>query len=124
MTGILFILKRIGYFVYDNWRFFLPLVGIVVIAITLTFAYKGCTKKPIKFDEREIHEAQKAIADADRAKQVEILAKSDAKEQVADDISVNAQTNTVNAIYESKKKWNSATDEEIRAELERRAREE
>lgn len=122
MIPPLWLANILGWIVAHKRALFVAFLGFVLFLLVV-FAYKGCTAREIKLDQKEIIEAQKAIAENDRAKQIEILAKSDAKEQVADDISVNASTNTVNAIKESKDKWNAASDEQIRAELERRAKE-
>lgn len=96
--------------------------GVLLLIILIIVGYRSCGKSSPKFDEKEILEARTAIENQDRAKQIEILAKSDAKEAVAEEIITNANAVKINAIYESKKKWSEATDAEIQAELERRAK--
>ena len=54
---------------------------------------------------------------------IEVLAQSDAQEKAADGVAANAKANTVNAIQESKKEWSDKSNEELAAELERRAKE-
>lgn len=123
MTAILLELwkriKLIGYFLFDNWKYTLPAILLILLVL---FAWKSCGKKEIKLDQKAIIEAQQAIEANDRQKMVEVLATSDAKEAVADETAANASAVTVNVIKESKDKWNAASDEAIRAELERRAK--
>ena len=99
------------------WMQILVVVGIVALVATVSLYFR---KKP-RLDQKQIVEAQQAIAEQDRAKMVEILAISDAKEAEADGYVANAKVETVNAIQESKKKWSEASNDELAKELERRA---
>lgn len=99
------------------WMQILVVVGIVALVATISLYFR---KKP-KLDQKQIVEAQQAIAEQDRAKMVEILAISDAKEAEADGYVANSKVETVNAIQESKKKWNELSNDELAKELERRA---
>lgn len=100
----------------------LYVVAVIALLSLVVFAYRGCTKKQIKLDEKAIAEAQQAIAENDRKKMVDVLAKSDAEEAVADGIIANSKSETINKIAESKDKWSAASDEDVRKELEARAR--
>jgi hypothetical protein len=106
-------------FVQRHWRLFLG--GLLALtAVFLVFGYCRKADAP-KLDQKEIIQAQQAIAAQDEAKMREILVQSDAREKVADDTAINAKAATVNAIQESREKWRDAEAEEMAAELERRA---
>lgn len=110
---------------WGQWKWPLKVAFIVVVLIILfsiVGVFRSCGKKEIKLDQKAIIEAQQAIEANDRQKMVEVLATSDAKEAVADETATNASAVTVNVIKELKDKWNAASDEDIRAELERRAK--
>jgi hypothetical protein len=94
------------------------LVGVFVLVFALWM--RSCMTKPAKLDQQEIIKAQQAIAVEDRKQMVEILASSDAREAVIDGNLSNAKADTINAIYDSKVKWNQASDDEVKAELLRR----
>lgn len=96
------------------------LIGVFVLVFALTM--RSCFKKTPKLDEAEIQKAQQAIAVEDRKVMVEILANSDAKEAVADNVSANADVVKINTLKESRDKWSEATVDEMTAELERRAK--
>lgn len=96
------------------------LIGVFVLIFALTM--RSCFKKTPKLDEAEIQKAQQAIAVEDRKVMVEILANSDAKEAVADNVSANADVVKINTLKESRDKWANATVDEMTAELEARAK--
>ncbi len=123
LANLLVNLFNFDFDVAKKWarRIFVGIVALIVLIIVV-FVFRACNKRTVKFDEKEILEAQTAIANQDRQKQIEILAKSDAKEAVAEEIIANADAIKINTIHESKKKWSEATDAEIQAELERRAK--
>jgi hypothetical protein len=103
------------------------LLGIVLLSVVF---YKACNRPP-KLNQVEIQKAQKAIAEQDRKEMIQVLAESEAREQVADEAreqvadetAVNANAEKLNAIHESKEKWATASTDDMAAELERRARE-
>lgn len=105
--------------IYANKRTVAILAAILVIAILSVVFSRSCGSKP-KLNEAEIQKAQQAIAVEDRKQMVEILTSSDAREAAIDGNLSNAKANTVNAIHEARHKWQNATDDEIKAELERR----
>ncbi len=45
MTGFLFLIKKVWWFVFDNWRIVVPvIVGIVLLILVIT-TFKSCGKK-------------------------------------------------------------------------------
>ena len=120
-----FITKLTGWDVSKVQRYvFWSLAGVIVIlCVAVGLWVKSCASKPPKLDQKEIQRAQTAIAEQDRKEMIQVLAESDAKEKAADATAVEANTVTVNAIAESKAKWSNASNEEMAAELERRAKE-
>ena len=118
--GFLFILKRIGYFALDNWRVVLPVAVGAAILLWLLIHY-GCQKPAPKLNNEEILKSQQAIAVQDRQTQIAILANSDVREQQIDANVAAGRNATVNAIADSKAEWSQKSNEELAAELERRA---
>lgn len=117
----LFIANIFGW-VVSHWRPVAIGAAIAVIAIASILFVRSCGKRAVKLDEAAIQKAQQAIAERDQKAMVEVLAESDANEAVADATSVNANVIKVNALKESRDKWNNASLEEMQAELERRAK--
>jgi hypothetical protein len=115
---MLFLANAWGYLV-AHWRTVAILAAILVIAIASILLTRSCGSKP-KLNEAEIQKAQQAIAVEDRKQMVEILTSSDVREAAIDGNVSNAKADTVNAIHEARHKWQNATDDEIKAELERR----
>lgn len=97
----------------------LVLLVIVIIGISL----KSCFTKTPKLNQVEIQKAQQAIAAQDRKEMIEVLAQSDAREKAADATEIEANVVKQNAVAESKKQWADASNEDMAAELERRAKE-
>ena len=119
MTGILFFIKRCFWFLWDN-----PRIVVVVLALALLLIVglqmKGCFKRTPKLNEAEIRTAQQAIADQDRSKMIEVLTASEVREKNIDANVANAKADTLNAIHESKIKYNDMTNEELAREIEAR----
>lgn len=112
------IVEKIIAFIVKNWR-----VGLIVVVAIAVLSMGWCIfkPKPAKLDEKAIQAAQKAIADNDRATMEKILVESDVKEKQIDGTISNSKMDTYNAIEESKKKVSTMTNEELAAELNRRA---
>lgn len=124
MTGILFFLKRVVWFLWDNKRITLIGLAIFVLLIAGIFTYRGCKARRARLNQEEIIKLQKAIAESDRQAMEKILVDSDVREKKIDENVVNAKTDTINAIADAKKKASQMSNEELAAELERRAKEE
>lgn len=120
LAGIGFFLKRLVYFVIDHWKIILPVIAILIIGI---FVYRACNKPP-KLDEKAIQKAQRAIAENDRKAMEEVLIESEVAEKQIDQNLANADRQKLEAISEARKKVSQMNNEELAAELERRAREE
>lgn len=110
------ILANIIGWITAHWRTVAILAAIFVIALGSILIVRSCGSKP-KLNEAEIQKAQQSIAVEDRKAMQEVLISSDVREAVIDSEISNAKAETVNAIHDSKVKWNQATDEEIKAEL-------
>lgn len=108
-------LKRVFWFVIDNWKVVLPVVLVLVASIWL---YRACSRPP-KLDEKAIQKAQQAIAEQDRKAMVEILAESDTKEAEIDSNLKQIELDREAA----KKNYTGLSNEQLGAELERRAKE-
>lgn len=96
----------------------LVLIGIVliVIAIPSIFIFRACNRPP-KLDEKQIQKVQKAIAAEDRKEMIKILAESDVREAGIDD-SIKA---VEQATEDATKNYNGKSNEDLAAELNRRA---
>lgn len=113
---IMFILKRLGFFVIDNWR--AVVVTLAVLAITLVIASKACNRQP-KLDEQQIQRAQKAIADHDRKEMIEVLTESAVAERNIDANLANSDRERLKAFDDARRRASSMTNDELAAELER-----
>lgn len=111
---MLFFIKRIGFFIVDNWKPFA--IGLAILLIVI-FVYRTCQPAPPKLDQDAIIKAQQAIEKNDRKAMVEVLAASDVKEAGADNSIILIEQ----ATEEAKKNYNGLSNEEIAAELNRRA---
>jgi uncharacterized membrane protein YvbJ len=117
LAAIWFFLKRVFWFVVDNWRIVLPAVVLLVAGV---FVYRACNRPP-KLDEKAVQRAQTAIATQDREEMTKVLVESDVNEKHIKDEAADAHAQTVNATEDAKKKAAAMTNEELAAELERRA---
>jgi hypothetical protein len=99
------------------------LIAIGLVLLFVVLAIRSCGRSTPKLNTVEIQKAQQAIATEDRKQMQEILVQSDAREKAADATAVNANNATVDAINESKQRWSEASNDEMAAELERRAKE-
>lgn len=107
----------------QRWVVWIVIAIIGVIVLIIAFSLKSCFTRTPKLDQQQIQKAQKAIETQDRKEMIEVLAQSDAQEKAADVSVIEANAVTQNAIQESKKKWSDASNDEMAAELERRAKE-
>lgn len=114
--GFLFILKRIGFFVFDNWKVVLPIIGALVLIV---FLFKACNRPP-KLDEKAIQKAQQAIATQDREAMTKVLTEIEVKEKQIDANAADAQAQTFTAIQNAKQKAAGLSNEQLAAELEKK----
>jgi hypothetical protein len=111
--------KLIGFFLWDNKKVVLPIIGILILTIWFT---RACNRPP-KLDEKAIQRAQQAIAENDREKMKEVLAESEVREQNIDANLAMADRQKVEALANARKKAEQMSNEELAAELERRMHE-
>lgn len=112
-------LKRVFWFVTDNWKVVLPAIGVLIVVI---FVYRACHKAP-HLNEAQIQKAQQAIAVQDREQMKEVLVESEVQEKQINANLANAETEKLNALAEARKKAEQMTNQELADELERRAKE-
>src|SRR4051812_8321865 len=106
-------------FIRAHWGWVI-LGAILLLLLIVGIFSKACGSNP-KLNEKQIHEAQKAIAEQDRKKMTEILAESDLSEKRIDANLANSEMQTVKTLQEAREKRANATNEQLAAELERRA---
>lgn len=111
--GIMFFLKRIGFFLIDNWRIVVPAVLLVIVVV---WASRACNKPP-KLDEQQTRKAQQAIAKDDRKQMLEVLAESDVRESGIDNSIKAAEEATAAA----KRNYLGKSNQELAEELNLRA---
>lgn len=109
-------------FIIAKWRWFAIFAGVVLLFVVIGFIFKAFNRPP-KLDQKQIQRAQTAIATADREEMTKVLVESDVREKQIDTNVAYANNATVDAINESKKTWANASNDELAAELERRAQE-
>lgn len=94
----------------------LLVVGLIFV-IALAVSMYSCLKPQPKLDQKEIIEAQQAIETGDRKKAIEILTNSTVREQGID----NSIKLAEEATEKAKREYGQLSNDEIAAELERRA---
>lgn len=105
----------------QRWMSMSLVIGVILIVlIASVLVFRSCANRKVKLNEKQIAEAQIAIAERDEAKTRAILIESDANEAEITATASNATAAKVNAVVESKDKWKDATLEEMAAELEKR----
>jgi uncharacterized membrane protein YvbJ len=109
-------------FVVAYWRWFVIFTAVVLVFVLIGFIFKAFHHAP-KLDQKQIQRAQTAIATQDREEMTKVLVESDVQEKKIDANVAYANTETVNAIADSKKQWADKSNDELAAELERRAQE-
>lgn len=116
MTGILFFLKRVGFFIIDNWRIVLIGVALLAVIIAAGLTYRWCGNRKARLNEQQIQKAQDAIKTKNDEKLKQILAEADTAEENIDANIKQAEENTRNA----KKKYDHLSSDELAKELESR----
>ena len=96
------------------------LAAAVVIAVVL--GMRNCdTSQPPQLSNAEIIAAQEAIAHNDREKMLQVLAESDARVAMVDKSLDEAKRAVDESVTKTYQEWSSRSNEELAAELERRA---
>lgn len=101
-------------------RGLVAVVFAVVFLIVLMISRCGDKPSNFKLNEAEIQRGEKAIKEANRKELEEILVDADVREKQIDKTIADGRTETINAIAESRKRYQEMTDAEIAAEFERR----
>lgn len=114
------ILKRIGYFFLDNWKIIVPVIVLLFLAI---FVWRSCSARKARLEQQEKIEAIKAIAEQDRQKMIEILVNSDIREKAIDANVSTGRQEVLEAVNASRRENANKSNEELAAELNRRAQE-
>lgn len=109
-------------FVIEKWRWFVIFGALLLVFVLIGFIFKAFHHGP-KLDQKQIQRAQTAIAKDDRDEMTRVLVESDVAEKKIDGNLAYSSTNTQNAIADSKKQWADRSNDELAAELERRAQE-
>lgn len=122
LATIAWFAKRVVWFVWDNKRVVLPIIGAVVLLVLVVFAYRGCSRSAPKLDEKQIQEAQRAIAENDRKVMERVLVESEVAEKAIDANLANAENEKLQAIQEARKKAAGMSNEELANALNERAR--
>ncbi|MER3478845.1 MAG: hypothetical protein C4287_23260 [Leptolyngbya sp. ERB_1_2] len=79
------------------------------------------TSQPPQLSNAEIIAAQEAIAHNDREKMLQVLAESDARVAMVDKSLDEAKRAVDESVTKTYQEWSSRSNEELAAELERRA---
>lgn len=119
IAAFLFLLKRIGFFFYDNWRELAILAGIAGVLVASMFVYRSCGR-PAKLNEQQIQRAEAAVKQRNDAELKQVLVEADVDAKRIDANVATAKAQTVNEIAESKKKYENMSLDELAAEFERR----
>lgn len=114
------LLNRVWDRLTGNWQVVLIVLAVAVTAYFIIPPIYSWLNPPPKLNENQIQRGEAAKKAGNDAELRQILVESDAAEAAAVERNVNSKSDTVNAIYESRKKWESATREEIQAEFDRR----
>lgn len=113
--GILFVLKRIGWFIYDHWKIVVPIIALIILGLW----FRSCwNKHKAKLNEQQIIAAQQAIAKQDREEMIKVLTEVAVEEKQIDTNVANATSEKLIAIQEAKRKAAKMTNEELAQRLE------
>jgi hypothetical protein len=113
----LMLANAVGY-VVAHWRWFAIGAAILVLVIATALIFRACKPSP-SLDQKEIIEAQQAIAKEDRKVMIEILTNSTVREQGID----NSIKAAEEATDKAKREYSQLTNDELAAELEKRSKE-
>jgi uncharacterized membrane protein YgaE (UPF0421/DUF939 family) len=116
-----FIANAFGLDISKVQRVLFFVIGIILafLVLLLVIQVRSCMNRPPKLDQKEIIEAQQAIAKEDRKQMIEILAESDVREQGID----NSIKLAEEATEKAKQNYSQFSNVELATELDRRAKE-
>lgn len=115
-------LKRVFWFVIDNWKIAVP--AILIVCLLFSFGmWKACSTPEARFNEEQIHRLQKAIAEDDRKEMLKVLEESKVEEAKIDGNLANAENEKLKVLSDIRKETAKKSNAELAAELERLARE-
>lgn len=118
---MLFFLKRIGFFMVDNWRALLIAAAAAALIILIALAFRGCRSGPVpKIDEAEIQRGEQAIRDRNRSELEAILTEVEVREREIDANVSGGEWATKQAEKDARDRYGRMTIEELRAEFEKR----
>lgn len=118
---MMFFLKRVGFFLVDNWRAVAIAAGIFLLLVLIIWGVRACNRPPVpKIDEAEIQRGEQAIRDRNRAELAEILAKVEVREREIDANVAGGEWATQQAEKDARSRYERMTIEELRAEFEKR----
>jgi len=107
----------------QRWLVIGMIVLIAVVVLILGLWLRSCFHKAPSLNQEEITKAQQAIAANDRKVMVDILANSNARQAATDQTVSNAKAAANDAATQARKDAANMSNEELAAELERRAKE-
>jgi uncharacterized membrane protein YdfJ with MMPL/SSD domain len=109
-------------FIYYHRRAIVLAIAAIAIIVGSVLAFRSCGRREPKLNQAEIQAAQRAIAEQDREQMLYILAESEAREAAADKDLDEAKKAATEAVMQVNREWSNKSNEEIAAELERRAK--
>ncbi len=118
-AGILLALKRVGYFVKDNWRSVAAVVGTIFLLILVVTVFRSCGSKPAKLNEAEIQRGEQAIKEQNRKELVEILTAAEVREKAIDANLANAKADTLNSFEAARTRYGQMSIDELQTEFDR-----
>src|SRR6185369_536113 len=107
----------------QRWLVIGMIVLIAIAVLALGLWLRSCFHKAPSLNQEEITKAQQAIAANDRKVMVDILANSNARQAATDQTVDNAKAAANDAATRARKDAANMSNEELAAELERRAKE-
>src|SRR5688572_43402 len=99
------ILANIVGWIVANKRTVAILGAICLIALLTILLTRACAPAKPKLNEAEIQKGEQAVKERNDAALKEILVQSEVREKQIEANVANAEKETVNAIYESRRKW-------------------
>jgi hypothetical protein len=105
-------IKRVFWFVTDNWKVVLP---AVLVLVAVVFVFRACNKPP-KLDEKQIQKAEQAVKERNDKALKEILADSDTR---IDNIDANIKL-AEERTRQAERSYEGMSVDQLAEEIERR----